>query len=134
GYDGRHSSPALSEALARGVTSAGCDVIQIGAVPTPVLYFATHHLQNGSGVMVTGSHNPPDYNGLKVVLGGETLSGEAIQKLLQRIRTGDFRDGQGSVSEQDVRREYLDRIVGDIAVAAPLRVVLDAGNGIAGEL
>ncbi|MBB5319733.1 phosphomannomutase/phosphoglucomutase [Marinobacter oulmenensis] len=134
GYDGRHSSPELSEALARGVMAAGCDVIHIGAVPTPVLYFATHHLATGSGVMVTGSHNPANYNGLKIMLGGETLSGEAIQKLYQRIQTGDFSQGQGSESREDVRRAYLDRIVGDIAVAAPLRVVVDAGNGIAGEL
>jgi phosphomannomutase/phosphoglucomutase len=134
GYDGRHSSPGLAQSLARGVIAAGCDVVEIGAVPTPVLYFATHHLQNGSGVMVTGSHNPPDYNGLKIMLGGETLSGGGIQKLLQRIRTGDITEGQGSVSREDVRRDYLDRILGDIAVAAPLRVVMDAGNGIAGEL
>lgn len=134
GYDGRHSSPELSEALARGVMAAGCDVIHIGAVPTPVLYFATHHLATGSGVMVTGSHNPANYNGLKIMLGGETLSGEAIQKLYQRIQTGDVSQGQGSASREDVRRAYLDRIVGDIAVAAPLRVVVDAGNGIAGEL
>ncbi|HCW89673.1 MAG TPA: phosphomannomutase/phosphoglucomutase [Marinobacter sp.] len=134
GYDGRHSSPGLAQSLARGVIAAGCDVVEIGAVPTPVLYFATHHLQNGSGVMVTGSHNPPDYNGLKIMLGGETLSGGGIRKLLQRIRTGDITEGQGSVSREDVRRDYLDRILGDIAVAAPLRVVMDAGNGIAGEL
>ncbi|EDM47709.1 phosphomannomutase/phosphoglucomutase [Marinobacter algicola] len=134
GYDGRHSSPDLADALARGVMATGCDVIHVGAVPTPVLYFATHELDNGSGVMVTGSHNPANYNGLKIMLGGETLSGEAIQKLLQRIRTGDFASGHGSQSSEDVRRAYLDRIVGDIAVAAPLKVVLDAGNGIAGEL
>ncbi|MEX2476275.1 phosphomannomutase/phosphoglucomutase [Marinobacter sp.] len=134
GYDGRHSSPALADALAQGIMAAGCNVIQVGAVPTPVLYFATHELQTGSGVMVTGSHNPANYNGLKIMLGGETLSGEAIQKLLQRIQTGDFASGQGTQSSEDVRRAYLDRIVGDIAVAAPLKVVLDAGNGIAGEL
>ncbi|MEC7816964.1 MAG: phosphomannomutase/phosphoglucomutase [Pseudomonadota bacterium] len=134
GYDGRHSSPELADALARGVMAAGCDVIHVGAVPTPVLYFATHHLQTGSGVMVTGSHNPANYNGLKIMLGGETLSGEAIQKLYQRTQTGDFTSGQGSQSREDVRRAYLDRIVGDIAVAAPLKVVVDAGNGIAGEL
>jgi phosphomannomutase/phosphoglucomutase len=134
GYDGRHSSPDLADALGRGIMSTGCDVINIGAVPTPVLYFATHELGNGSGVIVTGSHNPANYNGLKIMLGGETLSGAAIQKLLQRIQTGDFASGQGSQSSQDVRRAYLDRIVGDIAVAAPLKVVLDAGNGIAGEL
>ncbi|AXS83453.1 MULTISPECIES: phosphomannomutase/phosphoglucomutase [Marinobacter] len=134
GYDGRHSSPDLADALARGVMAAGCDVIHVGAVPTPVLYFATHELQTGSGVMVTGSHNPANYNGLKIMLGGEALSGEAIQKLYQRIQTGDFASGQGSQSSEDVRRAYLDRIVGDIAVAAPLKVVVDAGNGIAGEL
>lgn len=134
GYDGRHSSPELAEALARGVMATGCNVIHVGAVPTPVLYFATHQLQNGSGVIVTGSHNPANYNGLKIMLGGETLSGDAIQKLYQRTRTGDFNTGQGSQSREDVRRAYLDRIVGDIAVAAPLKVVVDAGNGIAGEL
>ena len=134
GYDGRHSSPELADALARGIVSTGCDVIELGAVPTPVLYFATHHLQTGSGVMVTGSHNPANYNGLKMMLAGETLSGETIQKLLQRINNGDFERGQGHRTEDDVRRAYLDRIIGDIAVAAPLKVVLDAGNGIAGEL
>lgn len=134
GYDGRHSSPELSEALGRGIMATGCNVIYLGAIPTPVLYFATHHLQTGSGVMVTGSHNPADYNGLKIMLGGETLSGDAIQKLYQRIQNADFTSGQGSQSRDDVRRAYLDRIVGDIAVAAPLKVVLDAGNGIAGEL
>lgn len=134
GYDGRHSSPELADALARGVMATGCNVIRIGAVPTPVLYFATHELDTGSGVMVTGSHNPANYNGLKVMLAGETLSGDSIQRLLQRIETGDLARGQGGSSEEDVRRLYLDRIVGDIAVAAPLKVVLDAGNGIAGEL
>lgn len=134
GYDGRHSSPDLAEALASGVMAAGCHVIHVGAVPTPVLYFATHELQTGSGVMVTGSHNPANYNGLKIMLAGETLSGEAIQKLYQRTQTGDFASGRGSQSSADVRRAYLDRIVGDIAVAAPLKVVVDAGNGIAGEL
>lgn len=134
GYDGRHSSPELADALATGVMATGCNVIHVGAVPTPVLYFATHELGTGSGVMVTGSHNPANYNGLKIMLGGETLSGDAIQKLLHRIRTGDFASGHGAQSQEDVRRAYLDRIVGDIAVAAPLKVVVDAGNGIAGEL
>ncbi|TBW58839.1 phosphomannomutase/phosphoglucomutase [Marinobacter halodurans] len=134
GYDGRHSSPELADALARGIMSTGCNVINIGAVPTPVLYFATHELGTGSGVMVTGSHNPANYNGLKMMLAQDTLSGDDIEKLYTRIQTGDLVQGQGQYSEQDVRRPYLDRIVGDIAVAAPLRVVLDAGNGIAGEL
>ena len=134
GYDGRHSSPGLADALARGVLSTGCNVIEVGAVPTPVLYFAAHHLETGSGVMVTGSHNPANYNGLKIMLGGETLSGDAIQKLYDRIQNADFSAGQGELSREDVRRAYLDRIIGDIAVAAPLKVVVDAGNGIAGEL
>ena len=134
GYDGRHSSPGLADALARGVLSTGCSVIEVGAVPTPVLYFAAHHLETGSGVMVTGSHNPANYNGLKIMLGGETLSGDAIQKLYDRIQNTDFSAGQGELSREDVRRAYLDRIIGDIAVAAPLKVVVDAGNGIAGEL
>jgi len=134
GYDGRHSSPDLADALAQGVMAAGCDVIHIGSVPTPVLYFATHELQTGSGVMVTGSHNPANYNGLKIMLGGETLSGEAIQNLYQRVEADELASGQGEATTQDVRRAYLDRIVGDIAVAAPLKVVVDAGNGIAGEL
>lgn len=134
GYDGRHSSPELADALARGIMATGCDVVHIGAVPTPVLYFATHELETGSGVMVTGSHNPANYNGLKIMLAGDTLSGEAIQKLYQRAQAGNFTSGQGSQRSEDVRRAYLDRIVGDIAVAAPLKVVVDAGNGIAGEL
>jgi phosphomannomutase/phosphoglucomutase len=134
GYDGRHSSPVLADAVARGLMSSGCSVIHIGAVPTPVLYFATHQLDTGSGVMVTGSHNPSNYNGLKIMLGGETLSGDAIKALHQRILDGNLAQGNGSQSSEDVRRAYLDTIVGDIAVAAPLKVVVDAGNGIAGEL
>lgn len=134
GYDGRHSSPELADALARGIMSTGCNVINVGAVPTPVLYFATHHLNTGSGVMVTGSHNPANYNGLKMMLAGDTLSGDQIQHLLQRIQSHEFVEGQGQYSDQDVRRPYLDRIIEDIAVAAPLKVVMDAGNGIAGEL
>jgi len=134
GRDGRHSSPGLADAVARGLMASGCDVIHVGAVPTPVLYFATHQLDTGSGVMVTGSHNPSNYNGLKIMLGGETLSGDAIKALHRRILNGNLAQGSGSQSSEDVRRAYLDAIVGDIAVAAPLKVVVDAGNGIAGEL
>ncbi|EBA01605.1 phosphomannomutase/phosphoglucomutase [Marinobacter sp. ELB17] len=134
GCDGRHSSPGLADAVARGLMASGCDVIHVGAVPTPVLYFATHQLDTGSGVMVTGSHNPSNYNGLKIMLGGETLSGDAIKALHRRILNGNLAQGAGSQSSEDVRRAYLDAIVGDIAVAAPLKVVVDAGNGIAGEL
>ncbi|MCE8003813.1 phosphomannomutase/phosphoglucomutase [Billgrantia ethanolica] len=133
--DGRLSGPRLSEALMRGLTAAGRDVIDIGMVPTPVLYFATHILEGtASGVMVTGSHNPPDYNGFKIVLGGETLSGEAITALYRRIESGDLTEGQGSVRHEDVRDAYLERIVGDIELARPLKAVVDCGNGVAGEL
>ncbi|QTP53624.1 phosphomannomutase/phosphoglucomutase [Billgrantia sulfidoxydans] len=133
--DGRLSGPRLSEALMRGLTAAGRDVIDIGMVPTPVLYFATHVLEGtASGVMVTGSHNPPDYNGFKIVLGGETLSGKAITALYKRIESGDLTEGQGSVRHEDVRDAYLERIVGDIRLERPLKAVVDCGNGVAGEL
>jgi len=129
GYDGRHTSPAITDALIRGLTASGRDVINIGLVPTPLLYFATHELGTQTGVMVTGSHNPPDYNGLKIVIAGETLFGEGIQQLKQRIHSQNFTQGQGSVSEQDVSTQYINTIVGDVAVAQPLKIVLDCGNG-----
>ncbi|MGQ4878372.1 phosphomannomutase/phosphoglucomutase [Billgrantia sp. LNSP4103-1] len=133
--DGRLSGPRLSEALIRGLTAAGRDVIDIGMVPTPVLYFATHVLDGtASGVMVTGSHNPPDYNGFKIVLGGETLSGEAITALYRRIESGDLSEGQGSVRQDDLRDAYLERIVGDVKLERPIKAVVDCGNGVAGEL
>ena len=134
GYDGRLSSSAYAESLVAGILSTGVNAILIGRVPTPVLYFATHHFETGSGVMVTGSHNPSNYNGFKAMIAGNTLSGEAIQKLYQRILVQDFSIGQGERSDQSIDREYLDVILNDIAVAAPLKVVLDAGNGVAGGL
>ena len=134
GRDGRLSGPALSEALARGLTRAGCDVVDIGMVPTPVLYFATHHLQTQSGVMVTGSHNPPEYNGLKVVLAGQTLAGDEIRDLRRRIVQGDLTTGHGEVSQSDVREAYLGRITSDIRLARHMRVIVDCGNGVAGQL
>ncbi|QOR37500.1 phosphomannomutase/phosphoglucomutase [Billgrantia diversa] len=133
--DGRLSGPRLSEALIRGLTAAGRDVVDIGMVPTPVLYFATHVLEGtASGVMVTGSHNPPDYNGFKIVLGGETLSGEAITALYRRIEAGDLAEGQGSVRQDDLRDAYLERIVGDVKLERSIKAVVDCGNGVAGEL
>jgi len=134
GYDGRLSSVAYCEALTRGIISTGIDAIVIGQVPTPVLYFATHHFETGSGVMITGSHNPSNYNGFKMMLGGNTLSGDDIQKIYNRIILQDFSEGQGNRSEQEVDRIYLDTILNDIAVAAPLKVVVDAGNGVAGGI
>jgi len=132
GYDGRLSSVAYCNALTRGIVSTGANVIVIGQVPTPVLYFSTHHFDTGSGVMITGSHNPGNYNGFKMMIDGNTLSGDDIQKLYNRIILQDFSEGQGSSSEQDVTRDYVDTILNDIAVASPLKVVVDAGNGVAG--
>src|SRR5688572_28720110 len=96
GRDGRLSGPELSHALARGIQKSGVDVIDVGRVTTPMVYFAGYHLKTNSGVAVTGSHNPPDYNGLKMVLGGETLSGAAIQQLRERIESGDLAQGAGT--------------------------------------
>jgi len=134
GYDGRLSSVAYCEALTKGILSTGVDVIIIGQVPTPVLYFATHHFETGSGVMITGSHNPSNYNGFKMMIDGDTLSGDDVQKLYNRIILQDFAHGQGVRSDQTIDRDYIDTILNDIAVAAPLKVVLDAGNGVAGGI
>jgi phosphomannomutase/phosphoglucomutase len=134
GRDGRLSGPELVAALSRGLSAAGCEVIDIGMVPTPVVYFATHHLGTHTGVAVTGSHNPPDYNGLKMVIAGDTLSGEAIQKLRGRIESDDLVSGAGKIVQADVKKDYLDRIVGDVKLARRLRIAIDCGNGVAGEL
>jgi phosphomannomutase/phosphoglucomutase len=133
--DGRLSGPDFIAALSQGLRDAGRDVIDLGRVPTPVLYFATYYLETGSGVMVTGSHNPPNYNGFKIMLDGETLSGETIQQLRQRIEQGDLvSDGQGKLEQVDINEVYLDRICSDIKLQRPLKVVVDCGNGVAGEL
>ena len=135
GRDGRLSGPALSAALAEGLQASGVDVTDIGVCATPMLYFAVHHLGLGGGVMVTGSHNPPQYNGLKMVLAGETLSGEAIQNLRRRIEAGDFGTAPaapGTYGTAAVRAAYIDRIVKDIKLARPLHIVVDCGNGSPG--
>ncbi|OGI49324.1 MAG: phosphoglucomutase [Candidatus Muproteobacteria bacterium RIFCSPHIGHO2_02_FULL_65_16] len=134
GRDGRLSGPELSAALARGLAKAGCDVTDIGMAPTPVVYFAIQHLGAGSGVAVTGSHNPPDYNGLKMVIAGETLAGEAIQGLRQRLLDNNLVTGAGRISQADERGAYLDRITGDVKLARKLRVAVDCGNGVASEI
>ncbi len=132
GRDGRHSGPELAAALARGLQASGVDVIDVGQVATPMLYFAAHHLGTQSGVMVTGSHNPPEYNGLKVVLAGDTLAGAAIQELRIRIEQGKLARGAGTLRTQSIREDYLRRIVSDIKLARPMRLVVDCGNGVAG--
>ena len=134
--DGRDSSPELCEALIKGLTSTGRDVIDIGMVPTPVLYFATYHLETGSGVMVTGSHNAAEYNGLKIMLGGNTLSGDDIKDIQNRTISGEHAVGQGDVRHADISADYVRRITEDIPVAlgSSLKIVVDCGNGVAGTL
>ncbi|MDH5633591.1 MAG: phosphomannomutase/phosphoglucomutase [Gammaproteobacteria bacterium] len=133
GRDGRISGPDMAEALTGGLMDSGCRVMDIGMVPTPVLYFATHHLGTQTGISITGSHNPTDYNGFKMVIAGETLAQERIQLLRQRIENQDFTSGKGMLLQADVRDAYLDRILGDIKLARPLSIAVDCGNGVAGE-
>jgi len=132
GRDGRLSGPELSTALAAGLQSVGIDVIDLGVVATPMVYFGTHVLGTQSGVMVTGSHNPPDYNGFKMVLAGEAIHGETIQALYQAIVKNAFTSGAGSYRTHDIRKQYIDRIVGDAKLARPMKIAVDCGNGVAG--
>jgi len=134
GRDGRHSGPVLADALAQGMNEAGADVVDIGMAPTPVTYFAAHHLGCGSCVSVTGSHNPPDYNGLKMVVEGHTLSGHEIQDLRRRIERGAPSSGKGKRSSASVLDAYVARIVGDAKLARPMRIAVDCGNGVAGMI
>ncbi|MEX2354072.1 MAG: phosphomannomutase/phosphoglucomutase, partial [Gammaproteobacteria bacterium] len=136
GRDARLSGPELMSSLITGLQSAGRDVIDIGVVPTPVLYFATHHLQAKSGVMLTGSHNGPEYNGLKIVLDGNTLSEDGIVNLYQRIKTGDLVTGSGKLETAEIIPDYIRRISEDIPVAlgSAYKLVVDCGNGVAGAV
>lgn len=135
GRDGRLSGPELSRALADGLQAADIDVIDIGPAPTPVVYFAAFHFGTGCAVAVTGSHNPADHNGFKIVVGGETLSGDAIADLRHRIEQGELPgDGHGSLREQSPTEAYVSRVVGDISAERRLKIVIDAGNGIAGAV
>lgn len=130
--DGRASSPTIAEALIRGLRDSGRDVIDIGLAPTPLLYFATHKLGASSGAMITGSHNPPEYNGIKIVLGGRTLAGEAIQALRERIAQRRFSTGAGEYRSAHIEDQYIDYVVNDVAIAQPLKIVIDAGSGVTG--
>ncbi|MFP6782107.1 MAG: phosphomannomutase/phosphoglucomutase, partial [Gammaproteobacteria bacterium] len=132
--DGRNSSQELRDALIEGLRDSGRDVLDIGLTPTPVLYFATHYLDSHSGVMITGSHNPPEYNGLKIVLDGETLSGEAIQAIRQRIEEQDFTSGEGTMQSTEIIPDYIRRISEEIPVTLgnALKVVVDCGNSVPG--
>ena len=132
GRDGRLSGPELIAALARGIQKSGINVIDVGCVPTPMVYFAAFQLQTNCAVMLTGSHNPPDYNGLKMVLAGETLSGETIQALRLRIEQNNLTHGAGSYVQRDISADYIARIVSDIKLARPMHITVDCGNGVAG--
>ena len=136
GRDGRLSGPELAAGLAEGLRRAGCAVIDIGLAPTPLVYYAAFHLRTGTCVAVTGSHNPPEYNGFKVVIGGETLSGDAITDLYQRIVEGRLVQAAepGDYQQRDVSADYIQRIADDVQLDRPLKVVADAGNGVAGAL
>ena len=130
--DGRVSGPELIKVLAEGIQSAGVDVIDIGMVPTPVLYYATFKLETGTGVMVTGSHNPPQYNGLKMVMEGAALFGDGIQELYQRIVDGNLKTGAGNHSTADIMDDYLQRVLGDVKLKRPMKIAFDCGNGVTG--
>ncbi len=132
GRDGRLSGPELGENLMRGITESGLDVLNVGMVATPMLYFAAIKECGGSGVMITGSHNPPDYNGFKMMLAGDTLAGEAVQELLSAIQNDQFVSGNGKVREQDFAAAYQAAIVNHIKLARPMNIVIDAGNGVPG--
>jgi len=135
GRDGRLSGPSLSAALMRGLQSTGINVIDLGAVTTPMLYYvAATRAELGchSGIQVTGSHNPKDYNGFKMVLAGRAIYGDDIQTLRQRIEREDYTQGQGSQTQLDVLAEYTQRIIGDCKLSRPMKIVVDSGNGIPG--
>jgi len=130
--DGRLSGPYLMAGMIEGILATGCDVLDIGAVPTGVLYFAAHELAAGSGVMITGSHNPPDYNGFKIMIAGDALYGDGIKDLYTRITEGRLREGQGEITKRNVIPDYIERIASDIQLERPLKIVVDCGNGIGG--
>ena len=136
GRDGRLSGPSLMAGLTEGLLSVGVDVIDLGVVATPMVYFGTNITIQGqqakSGIMITGSHNPPDYNGFKMVLGGSAIYGEQIQGLRERIVAKKFTDGQGTRSEHNIFPEYLQRIVGDVKLKRKIKIAVDCGNGVGG--
>lgn len=134
GRDCRLSSSRLRDALMRGLLSTGCNVTDIGTVPTPVLYYSAQHLKRDGAVMITGSHNPPEYNGFKTVCGSGTLHGEAIQEVRRLIDTQDFETGEGQESTADLVTPYVDEVAAQFTLARRVKVVADAGNGTAGPV
>src|SRR5262245_62524428 len=132
GRDGRLSGPELAGALMEGIRASAVNVAETGMFATPVAYFAAHELGCGSAVAVTGSHNPPEYNGLKMVLAGTTLAGEDVQGLRRRITSGDLAKGAGRHRRVDIREAYLARIVSDVRLSRRMKIAVDCGNGVAG--
>ncbi len=132
GRDCRLSSPDMAGALMEGLQKSGVDVIDVGLCPTPVLYFAQRRLEAGGGLMVTASHNPPEYNGFKVCLGQDTIFGEGLQDLSRIVESGDFPSGKGSLEEREILPDYVDYLAGNISLERPVRLALDAGNGTGG--
>ncbi len=134
GRDVRLSSPSLKNSLVEGLVSTGCEVIDVGIVPTPLLYFSIYHFNTDGGVMVTGSHNPKEYNGFKVCVGLFSIYGEEIQNLYRMIEDSNFNKGKGSVTEDNPRPAYIEEVAGKVKVSRPLKVAADFGNGTAGEI
>ncbi|ABL02214.1 phosphomannomutase [Candidatus Ruthia magnifica str. Cm (Calyptogena magnifica)] len=134
GRDGRLSGVDLMQALKVGLQESGCHIVDIGMVPTPLVYFATYTKISTSGVMITGSHNSPEYNGFKIIIAGETLSSERIQALYQRIQISNFSSGHGTSIKMDIEQDYIERITRDVKLDRSLSIIVDAGNGIAGNI
>jgi phosphomannomutase/phosphoglucomutase len=134
GRDGRLSSPGIERALGQGLVDGGMQVTSIGQVPTPVLYYATHKLETGTGIMITGSHNPPEYNGLKMMIGGVTLAEDLIQALYRRLQDNSLSEGSGTLDRTDVGDQYIAAALATTELKRPLKVAVDCGNGVAGEL
>ena len=134
GRDGRLSSPGIERALGQGLVDGGMQVTSIGQVPTPVLYYATHKLETGTGIMITGSHNPPEYNGLKMMIGGVTLAEDLIQALYRRLQDNSLSEGSGTLDQTDLGDQYIAAAMATTELKRPLKVAVDCGNGVAGEL
>ena len=134
GCDGRTSSPRIKSSLVRAMMETGRDIIDIGLVPTPLLYYATRHLNCRSGVMITGSHNPGDQNGLKIVLNQQTIAAGGIEQIRDRVLAGKFSTGNGRMTREDIVPAYMEEVLHDIAIAVPLKIVIDAGNGATSEI
>lgn len=134
GRDGRLSGPMLAAQFIAGAMATGCNVVDIGQVATPVLYFSTYHLNISSAVMLTGSHNPPDYNGIKIVLAGKAIYGEEILALYSAIQAGNFPTGQGEVVSKNIEQDYINYVATNVKLNRPLKLVVDSGNGVCGDI